>query len=111
MATPVTKPLSYALGKMCAKVFRILVIPGDHVGPEIMNESLRVLQTVQTTSQGSMKFEFNHQLVGGCSIDKYGTPVTDEVLRIAKEESDAVLFGSIGGPEWCVIFPSSTLRC
>jgi 3-isopropylmalate dehydrogenase len=100
MAMLAPKPLSASLQRMCTRIFRILVIPGDHVGPEIMKESLRVLHTVEATSQGSLKFELNHQLVGGCSIDRYGTPVTDEVLRIAKEESDAVLFGSVGGPEW-----------
>jgi 3-isopropylmalate dehydrogenase len=82
------------------QIFRILVLPGDHVGPEVMDEALRVLDTVEITSQGRLKFEFNHQIVGGCSIDQHGTPITDEVLRIAKEESDAVLFGSVGGPKW-----------
>jgi len=100
MATTMLRPFSTSLRKICPNVFRILVIAGDHVGPEIMKESLRVLHTVEATSQGRLKFELNHQLAGGCSIDKYGTPVTDEVLRIAKEESDAVLFGSVGGPEW-----------
>ncbi|KIW16984.1 3-isopropylmalate dehydrogenase [Exophiala spinifera] len=91
---------------MCARIFRILVIPGDHVGPELMRESLRVLKTIEAASKGSLKFELNHQLAGGCSIDKHGTPVTDEVLRIAKEESDAVLFGSVGGPEWGTASPN-----
>lgn len=79
--------------------FRVLVLPGDHVGPEVMTEALRVLDVVQAASGGKVKFEYNHQIAGGCSIDKHGTPITDEVLRIAKE-SDAVLFGSVGGPEW-----------
>jgi 3-isopropylmalate dehydrogenase len=83
-----------------AQIFRILVLPGDHVGPEVMAETLRVLDVVQERSQGKVRFEYNHQIAGGCSIDKHGTPITDEVLRIAKEESDAVLFGSVGGPEW-----------
>ncbi|KAH0841141.1 3-isopropylmalate dehydrogenase [Fonsecaea monophora] len=89
-----------------AQTFRVLVLPGDHVGPEIMDEALRVLDTVEIASQGRLKFEFNHQICGGCSIDKHGTPITDEVLRIAKEESDAVLFGSVGGPEWGTAWPN-----
>lgn len=85
---------------MSSQTFRILVLPGDHVGPEVMAEALRVLDVVETASDGKVKFQYNHQIAGGCSIDKHGTPITDEVLRIAKEESDAVLFGSVGGPEW-----------
>ncbi len=82
------------------QTFRVLVLPGDHVGPEVVAEALKVLDVVQECSGGSVRFEYNHQICGGCSIDKHGTPITDEVLRIAKEESDAVLFGSVGGPEW-----------
>ncbi|KAG9780030.1 3-isopropylmalate dehydrogenase, partial [Aureobasidium melanogenum] len=79
---------------------------GDHVGPEVMAEALRVLDVVETASDGKVKFQYNHQIAGGCSIDKHGTPITDEVLRIAKEESDAVLFGSVGGPEWGTTYPN-----
>lgn len=95
MADPLPKSLSTS-----AQIVHILIIAGDHVEPEIMKESLRVLRTVEVTSQGRLKFELNHQFAGGCSIDEYGTPTTDEVLQMAKEESDAVLLGSIGGPEW-----------
>ncbi|CVL13697.1 probable 3-isopropylmalate dehydrogenase [Fusarium proliferatum] len=97
MAAPISPP---------SQIFRVLVIPGDHVGPELMKESLRVLHTVEATSQGRLEFKLNHQIAGGCSIDKHGTPITDEVLRIAKEESDAVLFGSVGGPEWGTASPN-----
>ncbi|KAH0829956.1 hypothetical protein AYO21_11988 [Fonsecaea monophora] len=64
---------------------------------------MRVLDTVEIASQGRLKFEFNHQIRGGCSIDKHGTPITDEVLKIVKEESDAVLFGSVGGPDASIV--------
>jgi 3-isopropylmalate dehydrogenase len=80
--------------------FRILVLAGDHVGPEVMREAVRVLDVVQAHSPSAVQFEYNWQMAGGCSIDKHGTPITDEVLRMAKDESDAVLFGSVGGPEW-----------
>lgn len=76
---------------------KILVLPGDHVGPEVMGEALKVLKVVEEAV--GKKFEYKHELVGGISIDKYGTPVTDEVLDMAKR-ADAVLFGSVGGPEW-----------
>jgi 3-isopropylmalate dehydrogenase len=91
MAAPV-------LPSSSARTFRVLVLPGDHVGPEVMAEAVRVLDVVQALSAG-IKFEYNWQMAGGCSIDKHGTPITDEVLAMAKE-SDAVLFGSVGGPEW-----------
>ena len=76
---------------------KILVLAGDHVGPEVMTEALKVLDVVQTCT--GVKFDLTHDLAGGCSIDKHGTPITDQVLQKAKE-SDAVLFGSVGGPKW-----------
>ncbi|KIW35472.1 3-isopropylmalate dehydrogenase [Cladophialophora immunda] len=106
MAAPVLESSASNPSTASPQTFRILVLPGDHVGPEVMDEALRVLDTVEITSQGRLKFEFNHQICGGCSIDKHGTPITDEVLRIAKEESDAVLFGSVGGPKWGTTYPN-----
>lgn len=82
------------------QTFRVLVIAGDHVGPEVMAEALKVLDVVQQFSPANVRFQYNHQIAGGASINKHNTPITDEVLRIAKEETDAVLFGSVGGPEW-----------
>lgn len=79
--------------------YKILVLPGDHVGPEVMVEALKVFQIIQDHLSPGITFELDHDIVGGCSIDQHGTPVTDEVLRKAKE-SDAVLFGSVGGPKW-----------
>ena len=76
---------------------KILCLAGDHVGPEVMKEALKVLDVVERKTR--TKFEFTHDLCGGCSIDKHGKPVTDQVVQLAKE-SDAVLFGSAGGPEW-----------
>ncbi|KAK5048526.1 3-isopropylmalate dehydrogenase [Exophiala bonariae] len=80
------------------KTFRILVLPGDHVGPEIVAEAIKVLQTIESC-QPEFRFETTFDLAGGCSIDKHGVPITPEVLDKAKA-SDAVLFGSVGGPEW-----------
>lgn len=72
----------------------ITCIPGDGIGPEIVTEAKKVLDKVGD--------KFGHELVytdvlmGGCSIDKYGVPLTDETIEIAKS-ADAVLMGSIGG--------------
>ena len=76
---------------------RILILPGDHVGPEVMAEALKLLGVLEDAL--GHKFEAIHELCGGCSIDKYGTPITDAVLKKATEVG-AVLFGSVGGPEW-----------
>ncbi|KAF5584322.1 3-isopropylmalate dehydrogenase [Fusarium pseudoanthophilum] len=86
------------------KVFRVLILPGDHVGPEIMAEALKVLDIIEA-SRPDIRFERDTDIVGGCSIDKHGTPVTDAVLEKALA-SDAVLFGSIGGPEWAGVDPT-----
>ena len=77
--------------------YKVLVLPGDHVGPEVVTEALKVLDIVSAST--GTKFELDHDLTGGCSIDKHGTPITDAVLEKAKS-SDAVLFGSVGGPKW-----------
>lgn len=87
---------------------KILVMAGDHVGPEVMVEAMKVLKVVEEV--GGFTFDYDHELCGGCSIDKHGTAVTDAVLQKAKE-SDAVLFGSAGGPEWYVFqFMLSSVR-
>lgn len=79
-----------------AKVFNILVLPGDGVGPEIMAEATKVLQTFSTPDR---KFNLREELIGGCSIDIHGKSVTDAVKQAALE-SDAVLFAAVGGPKW-----------
>lgn len=73
---------------------KITVIKGDGIGPEIVTEAIKVLDTV--AEKFGHKFEYTDILMGGCSIDKYGVPLTDEAVDIAKN-SDAVLLGSIGG--------------
>tara|TARA_R110002003_G_scaffold127_5_gene11909 strand:- start:1592 stop:2731 length:1140 start_codon:yes stop_codon:yes gene_type:complete len=81
-----------------SQTFQILVLPGDHIGPEIMTEALKVLDTLEEV-RPHLQFKKTFDIAGGASIDKHGTPITEEVLRLAAE-SDAVLFGSVGGPEW-----------
>ena len=77
---------------------KILVLPGDHCGPEVMDQALRVLDIVQESS--GIKFELKHDLCGGCSLDKHGVSVTEDVQKLAKDWCDAIFFGSAGGPEW-----------
>lgn len=81
--------------------YHILVLPGDGIGPEIIAEAVKVLQVV-SKSTGTC-FTFQHALFGGCSIDKYGVPVTREVLEQDKASS-AVLFGAVGGPKRYVAY-------
>lgn len=78
--------------------FKILILPGDHVGPEVINEAVKVLKAVSQKIP-SISFEFHHDIFGGASIDKHGQPITDHVIAKAKA-SDAVLFGAVGGPKW-----------
>lgn len=77
---------------------KVLVLGGDHCGPEVMAEALKVIKVVEKAT--GAKFELKEDLCGGCSIDKHGKPVTDEVCKLATDWCDAVLFGSAGGPEW-----------
>lgn len=76
---------------------KILAISGDGVGPEIMVEAVKILEVIEKSSEA--KFDIQYALAGGCSIDKHGVAITPEVIKQAKE-SDAVLFGSVGGPKW-----------
>ena len=72
----------------------IAIIKGDGIGPEIVEEAMKVLDTV--AEKYNHKFNYTQILMGGCSIDAYGVPLSDEALEIAKA-SDSVLLGSIGG--------------
>jgi len=75
----------------------LLLLPGDGIGPEVMAQARRVLNWLATTNRAS--FEITEDLVGGASIDVHGIPVTDATVRRALA-ADAVLFGSVGGPQW-----------
>ena len=72
----------------------IVTIPGDGIGPEIVREACQVLDKVGEVYGHS--FQYTKILMGGCSIDEYGVPLTDEALETAKK-SDAVLLGAVGG--------------
>lgn len=79
------------------KTYRIAVLAGDGIGPEVMIEGLRVLEVV--SKKFSIPFEFDHQLVGGAAIDATGRALPAETVA-ACEAADAILFGSVGGPKW-----------
>ena len=72
----------------------IAVIKGDGIGPEVVSQAMKVLDTVG--EKYGHTFNYQQILMGGCSIDAYGVPLTDEAIEIPKA-SDAVLLGSIGG--------------
>ncbi|MCL4459564.1 MAG: 3-isopropylmalate dehydrogenase [Chloroflexi bacterium] len=76
---------------------RIAVLPGDGIGPEVVAEGLKVLQAVGARFQH--QFECQEAPVGGGAIDKHGLPLPPQTLALV-EESQAVLFGAVGGPQW-----------
>lgn len=77
--------------------FNIAVIKGDGVGPEIVNEGLKVLDKI--AQKYNHKFKYTNVLGGGAAIDETGEPLPKESLDICKA-SDAVLLGAVGGPKW-----------
>jgi 3-isopropylmalate dehydrogenase len=77
--------------------FNITLLPGDGIGPEIVTEAVRVLETIACNCGHS--FTFTERLMGGCSIDRYGSSLTDETLADC-QAADAVLLGAVGGPKW-----------
>jgi 3-isopropylmalate dehydrogenase len=78
---------------------RIVLLPGDGIGPEIVGAARRLLEALG-------EFEFEEQPMGGCSIDAYGTALTDGVLDACRA-SDAVLLGAVGGPKWDTTDPDA----
>lgn len=76
---------------------KIALIKGDGIGPEIIDEAVKVLD--QACRKFGHTFHYTRVLMGGESIDAHGVPLTDEALAVAKA-ADAVLLGSVGGPKW-----------
>jgi len=77
--------------------YRIAVLPGDGIGPEVIEQTLLVLEKVGLKFGHS--FQFQKLLAGGCAIDATGSPLPEETLEACKK-SDAVLLGAVGGPKW-----------
>jgi len=78
---------------------RIVVLPGDGIGPEIVAATREVLDALG-------EFSYDERLMGGCSIDEHGTALTDEVLDACRG-ADAVLLGAVGGPKWDTTDPDA----
>jgi 3-isopropylmalate dehydrogenase len=75
----------------------LLLLPGDGIGPEVITQVIRVIDTL--TAKHSLTLQIETALFGGASLDANGLPITDDVIAQAKA-SDAVLMGAVGGPKW-----------
>jgi 3-isopropylmalate dehydrogenase len=82
--------------------YRIAVLRGDGVGPEVVAEGIKVLRQIET--QYNLHFTLREGLVGGAAIDATGDPLPEATLQLCRE-SQAVLFGAVGGPTWDVLPP------
>ena len=82
---------------------KITVLRGDGIGPEIVSEAIKVLDAV--AEKYGHSFEYTEVDIGGCSIDKYGVPITKEGMEKCKS-ADSVLLGAVGGPKWDNVDPS-----
>ena len=76
---------------------KILVTPGDGIGPEVSEQAINVLRHV--TQSFGINVEIIEKPVGGTAFDLCGTPIPNETLETAKN-SDAILLGAVGGPKW-----------
>lgn len=79
---------------------KIALIPGDGIGPDIIEQAVKVLRVIE--KKYNCKFEFTEVLMGGVAIDATGVPLPEETIKICKE-SDAVLLGAVGGEKWDVL--------
>jgi 3-isopropylmalate dehydrogenase len=77
--------------------YKVLILKGDGIGPEVVGEALQVLKVV--TREAPVDIEFKEGVAGGHALDQHGTPLPDNVLAQAKE-ADAILLGAVGGPKW-----------
>ena len=84
-------------------VKNVTVLKGDGIGPEIVDQAIKVLDAV--CKKYGHSFNYTEVDIGGCSIDKYGVPITEEGMNICKS-SDSVLLGAVGGPKWDSVDPS-----
>jgi 3-isopropylmalate dehydrogenase len=76
---------------------KLLMLPGDGIGPEVMGEVKRIIGWMDRRRQVS--FDLSEDMIGGCAIDRFGTPLRDETVDAALK-ADAVLLGAVGGPRW-----------
>jgi 3-isopropylmalate dehydrogenase len=77
--------------------YKLTLLPGDGIGPEVVNASLKVMHYV--AEKFNVNVETHEHLIGGCSFEAHGTPLTEETIQ-ACYDSDAVLLGAVGGYKW-----------
>jgi len=77
--------------------YKILVLKGDGIGPEVVGEALQILKIIARLS--AVDLEFKEGMIGGHALDTSGTPLPDDVIKHA-QDSDAILLGAVGGPKW-----------
>ena len=82
---------------MSNKKYKIALIKGDGIGPEIVDEAVKVLDAVASVE--NIEFDYNDYLMGGCAVDVFDTPLPQETINGALN-SDAILFGAIGDPKY-----------
>lgn len=82
------------------KTFKIAVLPGDGIGPEVVEQALNILNVIADASP-DLSLDISTHLFGGCAIDAVGKPLPEETLAACKS-AHAVLMGSVGGPKWGV---------
>lgn len=82
---------------MTNKTYKIAVLPGDGIGPEVMEQAHKVLDAIE--KKHAISFSREQHDVGGIAIDNHGCPLPESTVK-GCEKSDAVLFGSVGGPKW-----------
>lgn len=80
-----------------SQTHKLLILPGDGIGPEVMREARRVIDWLER--RRGLRFELEEDLVGGAAIKARGNPLSDATLALARA-ADAVLFGAVGGPAW-----------
>jgi len=77
--------------------FNIAVLPGDGIGPEVINEAVKIIKIIE--SKLSLRINLTESLVGGCAYEATGHPLPDDTLDIAKK-ADGILLGAVGGTKW-----------
>lgn len=79
------------------RTYKIAVLPGDGIGPEVMEQAIKVLNAI--SKKYNLKFQYAYADIGGMAYDKHNNPLPAETIKIC-ENSNAILFSSVGGPKW-----------
>ena len=79
------------------ELFRVAVLPGDGIGPEVTAEAIKVLKAIEEVT--GPKFRFREGLIGGCALDAAAVPLPAESISLCNN-ADAILLGAVGGPQW-----------